>query len=425
MTLLLIGFNHKTTPVELRERLFLSSEILKAMLIDLQQAVDVEEVVILSTCNRFEIYAIVNENETVKQDIIVFISTYYDIDIETLLTSLYIYEDEVVVDYLMRVSAGLESMMLGESQILGQVSQALQNASSAKTTGTYLHRLFEVAIHTGKRARTETQISQHTTSISHAAALLMKTQMPKPDPKVLVLGAGEMAELAILAIHKLGLSNLGIINRTYSKAHTIAEKFGVKAYSWSELWQQIHATDVVITATGADHILLHRDDLKAVMQTRNNHRLLLIDISLPRNIASESADIEGIELHDIDALKNIVDHNLSARKACIPEVNNIIQQEANRYQDWVVERSIVPVIKDLRREVENMIEIEVNLALNKMTNISDSDTDIVKRMAHRITNKILHKPTKNLRLHASDSDSETYATVLRELFALNTSDERL
>lgn len=420
MTLLLLGFNHKTAPVELRECLYLSSDVLKQVLVQLQKkAENVEEIAILSTCNRFEVYTRVSDVNRAKQDIIDFLCDYYSIGEEDLKSHLYIHQSNDVIHHVMSVATGLESMILGESQILGQVSKALQVASEAQTTGAYIHRLFESAIHAGKRARTETGISRQTTSISHAAALLMKEEMLKSDPRVLVLGAGEMAELALYAIHKFGLTHINIVNRTYDTAQKVADKFGAKAHDWSELRTQMQDADVVIVATGADHILLKYDDLESLIQARSRRPILMIDIAMPRNIDPDSNRIEGIDLYDVDDLNYIVDDNLSARKTCIPQVKNIIEEEALRYLNWMTGRSVVPVIKDFRREVSTMVELEVNLALKKMTSISDSDIDVVKHMAHRITNKILHTPTKNLRSHAPDKDAETYANVLRELFALD------
>lgn len=420
MTLLLLGFNHKTATVELRECLYLSSDALKKVLVQLQQKSEsIEEIAILSTCNRFEIYTKVSNVELVKQDLIDFLCDYHSIAEKDLQSPFYTHQDDAVIDHIMRVATGLESMILGESQILGQVSKSLQVASEVQATGAYLHRLFEAAIHAGKRARTETGISRQTTSISHVAALLMKEKMLEPDPVVLILGAGEMAELALYAIHKLGLSHINIINRTYDSGQKLANKFGAKAHDWSELTIQMQNADVIIAATGADYTLLKYDDLALLMQTRGGHTLLMIDIAVPRNIDPDSNRIEGIDLYDIDALNHIIDDNLSARRTCIPEVKNIIEQEALRYSNWMTGRSVVPVIKDFRREVTTLVELEVNLALKKMTNISDSDIDVIKRMAHRITNKILHTPTKNLRSHVPGRNPEISAKVLRELFALD------
>ncbi|MEO1290691.1 MAG: glutamyl-tRNA reductase, partial [Chloroflexota bacterium] len=286
-------------------------------------------------------------------------------------------------------------------------------------TGAYLHRLFEAAIHAGKRARTETEISQNTTSISHAAALLMHQESRTPNPKVMILGAGEMAELAVFAVHKYGLSHIAVLNRTYDKAQALADKYGVKAMEWSCLWEEIIDADVVITATGAPHTILHREDIQRAMSKRNKP-LMLIDIAVPRDIANDVGIVDGVNLFDIDSLQHIVDSSLEARKACIPQVLSIIEDESNRYQMWVQQRAVVPVIKELRHGVQTVVQDELDQALNKLPDLSDDELAIVKRMAHRIMNKVLHAPTKNLRAHASDADVDVYTDIVRELFALET-----
>lgn len=420
MTLLLVGSNHRTAPVELRERLYLESGTLSTVLQQLHRhSDDISELAIISTCNRFEVYALVDDLSSAHANIIDFMCEYFLITEADLLSGIYSQIDEAVITHMMEVAAGLDSMVLGEAQILGQVSGALEHATSAQTTGATLHRLFESAIHAGKRARTETAISQYTTSISHAAALLMRQKSPLSDPKVLVLGAGQMAELAVFAMHKYALSHIGIVNRTYEKAKILAAKFGVKAHAWSELEHELSDADIVITATSAPHIIIYPDYIQNVMQSRSDKDLVLIDIAVPRNIASETGEINGVHLFDIDSLQHIVDNSLAARQACIPQVRTIIQDESNRFQKWLKERAVVPVIKELRQEVASMVQKELNEAIKKMPELSDTGVAVVKRMAHRITNKVLYAPTKNLRSHASNGDVETYTAMVRDLFALD------
>ena len=421
MTLLLVGSNHHTAPVELRERLYLESDTLQNVMQQLYRYSDsIKELAIISTCNRFEVYATVDEMLSAQENIINFMGEFFAIATSELLPALYIHEDELAIKHLMSVSAGLNSMILGEAQILGQVSKALEHATSASTTGAYIHRLFETAIHAGKRARSETKISQHTTSISHAAALLMRQNMTKPDPGVLILGAGEMAELAVFAVHKFGLSHVGVVNRTFENAQALATKFGAKAHPWSELDACLLDADVLITATGASHFLLDADYLKLMMQKRKGKEFVIVDIAVPRDIDPGATEITGIHYFDIDSLQHIVDDSLSAREACIPQVKAIIEEEASRYLQWLRERVLVPVIKDLRQEVASVVEDELKEAIQKMPELSDAELVVVKRMAHRITNKVLYAPTKTLRSRADDANVEIYAGIVRDLFALDT-----
>ncbi|GAB5492688.1 MAG: glutamyl-tRNA reductase [Phototrophicaceae bacterium] len=420
MTLLLVGSNYRTAPLELRERLYLDSSALDNVLQQLHHhSENIMELAIISTCNRFEVYVVADNLLSARSDIVNFMCAYFSIAESDLLDSIYYQIGELAIRHMMDVSAGLDSMVLGEAQILGQVTAALEYAVRAGTTGTILHRLFESAIHTGKRARTETAISQHTTSISHAAALLMRQQSAVSDPKVLILGAGQMAELAVFAFHKYKLSHIGVVNRSYNKAKALASKYGVYAHSWDSLEEELQDADVLVTATGAPHVLIEVDMIRTVMHSRPDKDLILIDIAVPRNIAAETAQLDGIQLFDIDSLQHIVDNSLAAREACIPQVEDIIKDESTRFQEWLKVRAVVPLIKDLRQEVALVVENELNEAINKIPELSDAGVEVVKRMAHRITNKVLYAPTKNLRAHASNSDIENYTAMVRELFALD------
>lgn len=420
MALLVIGLNHRTTPVELRERLYLRAEKLYPVLTELRQhSAVIEENAILSTCNRLEIYVATQKVLEAERTILDFMSQYYEISHDELRPFLYVHQGQMAINHLMRVAAGLDSMVLGETQILGQVGNALECASTVSTTGTLLHRLFEAAMHTGKRARSETSISHHTTSISHAAALLVRNRLTVEDPYILVVGAGEMAELAVQAVHDFNLTNIGIVNRTFAHAQGLAGQCNAQAYEWSRLWEQLAVADVVITATGAPHTLLYDVDIQRVMMLRQNKPLMLVDIAVPRDIDSAIKNIKGVTLYDIDALQHIVDESLAAREACVPTVENIISEETERYWQWLNERNVVPVIKDLRREISSVVEAELQEALNKLTELSEQDQEVIKRMAHRIMNKVLHSPTTSLREQASNGNGEDFAKVVCELFALN------
>lgn len=420
MTLLVIGLNHRTTPVELREKLYLRADKLYSVLKDLHHHSDViEETAILSTCNRLEVYVATHTIVEAEHTILSFMSQYYEISKDELRPFLYVHQGKAAIRHLMRVASGLDSMVLGEAQILGQVGDALECAATVSTSGTLLHRLFEASMHTGKRARTETAISQHTTSISHAAALLVRNRLEVENPYILVIGAGEMAELAVQAVHDFKLTNIGIVNRTFAHAKGLAGQCNAQAYEWSRLWEQLGIADVVITATGAPHILLYEVDIQRVMMMRQNKPLMLVDIAVPRDIDAAVKDIEGVSLYDIDALQHIVDESLTAREACVPQVEAIIEDEIERYWQWFNERNVVPLIQDLRREVSSVIEAELHEALNKLPELSEQEQEVVKRMAHRIMNKVLHTPTLSLREQASNGNGENFAVVVRELFALN------
>lgn len=420
MALLLIGLNHRTTPVEVREQLHLSGECLYAMLTRLQQTVvAVREVVILSTCNRLEMYCIVRETTDAETQIVDFLCREYQLPEVMLKPHLYALQDRLAIRHLMRVASGLDSMILGEAQILGQVKAALKSARTVVTAHTLLHRLFEAAIHAGKRARTETAISQHTTSVSHAAAQLVQQHLGA-ESEVLIVGAGEMAQLAAQAASDSLIGKVSIINRTYKNALELAHEVGADAYEWSCLWDKLAQVDAVISATGAPHLVLYAEDIRRMAQNRRDKQLLiLVDIALPRDIDPAIADMDECIVYDIDALNQVVDNSFAQREACVPHVETIIAEEEARYWAWFNERSIIPVIKDLRQEVQSVIEAELDEALNKLGNLGDYERNVVRRMAHRILNKVLHAPTASLRQHATQDDAENYAEVVRDLFALS------
>jgi glutamyl-tRNA reductase len=423
VALLLIGLNHRTAPVDLREKLYIHGDMLYPVLTEMQHLEVVNENAILSTCNRLEIYAAVRDIVDAEQTLIRYLCQLYDIRKHELTPHLYIKQERMVVDHLMRVAAGLDSMVLGETQILGQVGDALEYAANVKTSGTLLHRMFESAMHAGKRARTETAISQNTTSVSHAAALLVRNRVKQPQPRVLVVGAGEMAELAAMAIADHGMTNLHIVNRTESHGLALAKKVNAQAHNWSALWDELARADVVISATGAPHIVLYKNNMQRVIDMRDNRPLILVDVAVPRDIDPAINEFENTICYDIDDLQQVVDESLAQREACIPDVGAIIGEESSKYWQWLGERQIVPVIKDLRQEVQNVVAGELEDAMNKLAHLNKHDKGVVSRMAHRIMNKVLHSPTVSLREHATCEDAQDFADLVRDLFALTMPEE--
>lgn len=423
MALLLIGLNHRTAPVDLRETLYIHNDMLFPILAEMQHLDIVQENAILSTCNRLEIYTAVADVVKAEHQIINYLCQLYNIRKSELVPHLYIKQERMAVSHLMRVASGLDSMVLGETQILGQVSAALNCAVSVQTSGTLLHRMFETALHAGKRARTETTISQNTTSVSHAAALLVRNRVDTLQPRVLIIGAGEMAEMAAMAASDHGMTDLHIINRTQAHGQALARKVNGEAHDWSALWDELSCADVVISATGAPHLVLYKNDMERVIERRNNRPFVLVDVAVPRDIDPAIHDFEIAICYDIDDLQQVVDDSLAQREACVPDVETIISEESGKYWQWLGERQIVPVIKDLRQEVQGVVAGELEDAMNKLAHLSKHDKGVVSRMAHRIMNKVLHSPTVSLREHASSEDAQDFAALVRDLFALTMPEE--
>jgi glutamyl-tRNA reductase len=416
--ILLTGLNHRTTPVEVRERCYLSTEQLPLMLYQMRQLPDVQGVVVLSTCNRLEVYTVIDERGWAISSVIDTICAFYGMEPFEIEPYLYVEQDTRAITHLMRVAAGLDSMILGEAQILGQVKSALAAADLAGVAGATLHRLFEVAAHTGKRARTETPIDEQTTSISHAAARLLMNRVESSQSEVLVIGTGEMAALAAQALADRQYTNLHIVNRTYAHGADLAQQVGASAYEWSCLWDRLASADAVITATGAPHPVLYLDDMRRVVALRDGKPLVMIDIAVPRDIDDAVQTLDEVVLYDIDELQNVVDENLAQRKAAVPLVEKIIKAEVAKFSDWLHERKVTPVIRDLRREVQQVVQAELDAALSKLEHLGEAERKIMERMAHRIVNKVLHTPTISLRAHAANGNADDYAEMVRDLFDL-------
>lgn len=419
MSIILVGLNHNTAPVELREQFYYSEQRLQNALTTLcnplaASASRLSEGVILSTCNRFEIYGVAADARSG-----------FDLLTEFLAPAqpdhLYHLQDEDVFEHLMRVAAGLDSMILGEPQILGQVADSLTHAQRVSAAGAALSHLFAQAIHAGKRARTETPISRHTTSVSHAAAqLACETVEDVAQARVLLVGAGEMSELAGRALRAHGVAQIGVVNRTFPKAESLAEHFGGCAFGWNQLWDALTWADVVITATSAPHIIVYAEDVARTLPGRADRPLTFIDVAVPRNTDDAVGKLPGVTCHNIDALRATVDANLAQRRAAVSAVEAIIAEELGVFCEWLASRQVVPVIVDLRRKAENIVSAELEHALNRLDGLDAHDQQIVTQLAQRIVNKLLHDPTVFLKAHAGSSDGYEYAHAVRELFALNT-----
>jgi glutamyl-tRNA reductase len=421
VSIVLVGLNHHTAPVELREQLSLSGCALTMALDDIRQTSVLNEAVILSTCNRLEIYGVAADAAQGRAFIQNFVTTLQNIPPETMHPHLYFRQDTDAIHHLMRVAAGLDSMILGESQILGQVTQAFTTAQSHGTTGAVLSQLFTKAAHAGKRTRTETEINRYTTSVSHAAALLADGKSGGLKQRnVLVIGAGEMAELAAHAFQKRGVKELAFTNRTYNRAETLARHLGGRAMDWYHLQDALAWADVVVSATSAPHLVLHTADIEKCLAARHNRPLLLIDIAVPRDIEESAGTLPNVQLFDIDDLRSIVDVNMAQRKAAVPQAEAIIEHEQRAFSEWLHSRDVMPVIENLRRRAEAIAQAEIQQALNRLQANNDAE-QVITRLAHRLVNKLLHEPTVRLKGFAADGDGYGYAQALADLFALNES----
>ena len=417
MSVVLLGVNHHTASVALRERLSLSGCALRSALEELRATEVVLEAALLSTCNRLELYATLNPKAN-TDCLTAALSALYLLPEDEMHPHLYVKTGDEVTQHLLRVACGLESMILGEDQILGQVGLAFQEAQTAGTSGPILSRLFAQATQAGKRARTETQISRFTTSVSHAGAqLVLQTRQPGQN-RVLIVGVGEMATLAAQALCSSSELELAIINRTLIHAEGLAQKLGARALSWCQLDEALAWADAVICATGAPHTVIYYSEVAAVQKAREGRSLTLVDLAVPRDIEETVATLESVAYHDIDALQQVIDANFELRRAAIPAVENIITQEAARFVEWLQTREVTPVIKDLRDWAQGLAQSEVEKALSRLPDADEATQRAIEILAHSLVNRLMHEPTLRLRSNAIEGNGVNYADTVRDIFGL-------
>ncbi len=425
MNILLIGLSHKTAPIEIRERHSFSSNTLRSVLTHFDAThtqahlADVKEGVILSTCNRLEVYALVGDLEIAKQAIIGFLSHTCDVPPETFSACLYTYHNEEAVRHLMRVASGLDSMVLGEPQILGQITEAYEAALSQQAAGTVLSALFRAAIHAGKRARTETAIGVNSASISSVAAGLAKRLLGDLSPRqVLLIGAGEMGAIAVKALIKRGLSNIVVANRTFEKGKKLAGAWGGKAITFQQLPGAMAGADIIITSTGAPHTILNRELLEPAMAARPERPLFVIDIAVPRDVDPDVVEIPNVHLRDIDDLQSQADDNMREREAEIPRVKIIIDEEVKQFLEWYSSLDAVSTIANLRRRTEQLRQGELERLFNRL-NLNERERKLVATMSHRLVNKILHEPTVRMKKETANGNGAACIATVRQLFSLD------
>ena len=416
MPIFLVGLSYRTTPVEIRECLHLSTAEQMSLLVWLRYTLGVESCAVVSTCNRMEVYGVADQPDHIVGKLTQHLEHERKLNAGSLSAYLYVQYDHATAVQLMRVASGLDSMVLGEAQILGQVAGAYALSKEINTTDAQLSRLFEMALHVGKRARAETEIGEHTTSVSHAAVLLALSAIESSaDITALVVGAGNMASLAVDAFRSKGVDRVNVVNRTPSHAKELALRSGGRAHGWHELGDALAAADIIISATSAPHTVIHVDDVQLAMNKRDYRRQVLIDTAVPRDVGAGVEKIPGIVFYNIDELQRVVDENYARREACVPLVESMIAEEVDRFMTWLRSREVVPAIKDLRQKVSHIADAELEQTLHLLV---EEDRELVTRMVHRIVNKVLHEPTVRLREQAATDASEIYVHAVRDLFDL-------
>lgn len=419
MFTIVIGLNHRTAPVEVRERLSFSNEQAREFLTKLRSKPGVSAVVLLSTCNRTEFYMFFT-NEIARTAVIEVLCQRAGLEFSELKRYLYVYTENDCVRHLFRVAAGLDSMVLGETQILGQVKDAYQLALEAGTTGGYFNALFQQALAVGKRVRTETGIDKNPVSVSYAAVELAKQNLGSIEGRnVLVVGAGKMSELTVKHLVANGVTGVIVSNRSFERAEELASRFGGRAVRFDELYRWMERADIVISCTGASHYVIHAREMAEVMAKRRGAKIFMIDIAVPRDVEPAVATLPGIVLFDIDALQGVVDGNLAERQRMAAEAERIIEEEVEGFRRRQAEQAVIPTVVALKKLGEEIKQKELRRAFNRLGDLSDYERRVIMSLANSIANQLLHEPVRRLKDLALTSQGLFYAEAVQELFKLD------
>jgi glutamyl-tRNA reductase len=418
MRLLAVGLSHHTAPVDLRESVDFARAGLDRALRALAERGVSPEAVVLSTCNRAEIYA-VGDSDSAADAITGFFCDYHGLDPARLAAHLYCHRGVDAARHLFRVAAGLDSLVVGEPQILGQVKTAYATASDLHFTGTVTHRLFHAAFAVGKRVRHETGLAEGAVSVSYAAIeLARKIFGDLSGLSVLILGAGEMAELTGVHLRAQRVKQITIASRTLSSAESLARQLEGRAVPWQELRVGLAAADIVVTATGAAEPVLTRTTVEEAMRSRRDRPLFLIDIALPRDVETAVGDLDQVFLYHLYDLQSIVRENLARRSTELASAEAIVAQEVTRFAAWLQSREIVPTIVALRQRFESIRQAELRRLEPKLGGLTPEARARVDEVTRLLVEKLLLTPTEHLKSVGDDTMVVAYAEALHQLFAL-------
>lgn len=425
-----LGLSHRTAPVETREQLTCSLTDASRLLPAVGESMDeidgrfaaIQEIAILSTCNRMELYAVVDGAFAAPRNLLgEMLQAIHQIDLDPFAEHIYFYEGEAAIHHLFNVAAGLDSLVLGEPQILGQVNDAYQAAVEAHTLGPRLNAIFQAAIRAGKRARTETAISSNPASISSVAISLAQEVLGDLTARrALVVGLGEMGQLALKSLRHRGVDDVSVANRTVSRAETAVSGGDGVAYSLDQLPAALSQMDVVITATASPQPIISAAMVAGVTAGREERPFVLIDIAVPRDVDPAARNVPGVHLFDVDDLQGTLDSALAARRREVPRVETIIHQEISCLRAELQELAIKPLIVDLRRKAEAIRQRELKRTMRYLDDVDPETMEHIQHLSRSLVNKLLHDPTIRLKAKASNGHAANYAAAVRDLFALET-----
>jgi glutamyl-tRNA reductase len=424
ITILTIGMNHETAPVELRERFAFADEAIDDIMNDVRAIKDIKESLLISTCNRFELLLTTEKGDNAKGSAIGFLSHLSGIPTQELEPTLYVYENHEAIRHIFRVGASLDSMVVGEPQILGQVKNAYRSAVEHKSSSVILNRLMHKTFSLAKKIRTETDIADSPVSISFAAVELAKKIFGElKGKKALLIGAGEMAELAATYLLSNHIENILVANRTFAKAVELADRFRGSPILFDEISQQLQEVDIVISSTGSSEPIILEHQVRESMRPRKNRPLFFIDIAVPRDVEAHINRIDNVFLYDIDDLKVVVDSNIDKRKREAVKAERIVEEGVIKFTQWLETLEVVPTIVALQDKCEKIRRIELKKTLSGLDGLSDSQKKDVESLTLSITKKILNNPILFLKRKQDRDSQNLYLDVTRKLFDLDSDND--
>ncbi len=417
--IVIVGLNHRTAPVEVRERLAFPADTVGHALRGLRERDGIAEGVILSTCNRVEVCVLSEAGYKGVEHVKEFLAAFHGVPAGELSDHLYHYLGEEAVRHLFRVSSSLDSMVLGEPQILGQVKDAYGYACEFKSIGPVLDKFFTKAFSVAKRVRTETRVANSAVSVSYAAVELAKKILGDlPDKTVMLIGAGEMCELAARHLLSAGAKGILVANRTFERAVHLAGEFDGTAVRFEELAVHLKRADIILSSTGAPHFVLKREDVEAVIRIRRNRPMFFIDMAVPRDIDPDANEIDNVYVYDIDDLNNVIETNLEERQREAQRAEEIVAAEVQGFYRWLEAQQVTPTIVMLRRKFEEVKNAEVAKAVSMLGSEDPKTKKVVEALASAILNKVLHPPIAALKKDVEGRNVTELVAAVRDLFDL-------
>ena len=418
MEIFATGLNYKTAPVEIREKLSIKEDEIQSVLDKLSRNQHIYEICLLSTCNRVEVYGVSDNLEEAHIWILKVFSEISKLDIDTLKKHIFFYTDKEAIKHIFRVSASLDSMVIGEPQIVCQFKDSFSIARESKTVRHILTKLFDKALNVSKKIRTSTGISKRAVSISYAAVELAKKIFGNLSEKnVLLLGAGEMAELAARHLASTGVKHIFVSNRTFEKAVQLAEEFGGSAISFNKLYEFLPEADIIIVSTGAKEPILRKEHFEKINKKRHGEPIFIIDISVPRNVSEDVNEIENIYLYNIDDLKTVVDKNLQERKVAAAAAEILLEQEVVKFEKWLNQRRASPTIAKVRNFADEVVKYQLEKLFSQMPYLNERERERIELAMKSVINKILHRPTIYIKEKASSEEGDMYIKMFEEMFS--------